>query len=221
MSGTSLGGRSILIVEDETLIALDIVEAFENAGAVVFAARSMADAIRFVEHDGLSAAVLDFGLGDSDTSGLCLRLEERRIPFILHSGYSRHGPACRSGIVIPKPASPATLIETVVGLLQYPGEETHIMPRDRVFRDASLPPEVLKVLAELSDEVWASVAADFSHDPDEIETAQIRLRTIILDLAKDGQLGPLEITQTASRLMRKANVEMAKRESPTSSRSSA
>ena len=30
MPGTSLGGRSILIVEDELLIALDIVEAFEQ-----------------------------------------------------------------------------------------------------------------------------------------------------------------------------------------------
>ena len=118
MSGTSLGGCSVLIVEDEPLIALDIVEAFEKAGAVVFAARSLAEATPFVEHDGLSAAVIDFGLGDNDASGLCLRLEERRIPFILHSGYSRHGPACRSGIAIPKPASPAKLIETVVGLLQ-------------------------------------------------------------------------------------------------------
>jgi CheY-like chemotaxis protein len=207
MPGTSLGGRSILIVEDETLIALDIVEAIEKAGAVVFAARSLADAIRFVEHDGLSAAVLDFGLGDSDTSGLCLRLEERRIPFILHSGYSRHGPACRSGIVIPKPASPATLIETVVGLLQFPGEETHIMPKDRIFRDASLPPQDLKILSGLFDEVWASVAADFGNSPDEVETAQIRLATIILELTKDGQFGLLEITRIASRAMREANVD--------------
>jgi DNA-binding response OmpR family regulator len=122
MPGSSLGGRSILVVEDEPLIALDIVQAFEKAGAVVLAARSLADAIRFVEHDGLSAAILDFGLGDDDASALCLRLKERRIPFILHSGYSHHGPACRNGIVIPKPASPATLIETVVGLLQYPGD---------------------------------------------------------------------------------------------------
>jgi len=118
MQGTSLAGRSILIVEDEPIIALDIVTAFTNAGAVVFAARSLADAIRFVEHDGLSAAILDFGLGDDDASALCLRLEERRIPFILHSGYSRHGPACCSGIVIPKPASPATMIQTVVELLR-------------------------------------------------------------------------------------------------------
>jgi hypothetical protein len=35
MQSTSLAGRSILIVEDEALIALDISCAFERAGAVV------------------------------------------------------------------------------------------------------------------------------------------------------------------------------------------
>ena len=118
MQGTSLAGRSILIVEDEPLIALDLVTAFQQAGAIVLAARSLADASRLVEHDGLSAAVVDFGLGDNDAGALCVRLEQRRIPFILHSGYSHHGPACRSGIVVPKPASPATLIETVVVMLR-------------------------------------------------------------------------------------------------------
>ena len=34
MPSTSLAGRSILIVEDEPLIALEIVTAFQNAGAV-------------------------------------------------------------------------------------------------------------------------------------------------------------------------------------------
>jgi hypothetical protein len=82
------------------------------------------------------------------------------------------------------------------------------MPRDRIFRDASLPPQDLKILSDLFDEVWASVAADFGISPDEVETAQIRLATIILDLAKDGQLGQLQITRTASRLVRKTNVDM-------------
>jgi DNA-binding response OmpR family regulator len=118
MQANSLVGRSILIVEDEWLIALDVVSAFQDAGAVTFSARSLADAIRLVEHEGLSAAVLDFGLGDGDADAVCARLDERRIPFILHSGYTRHGPACGRGIVIPKPASPETLIDTVVGLLR-------------------------------------------------------------------------------------------------------
>ena len=118
MPSTSLAGRSILIVEDERLIALEIVTAFQNAGAVALTARSLTDAIHLVEHDGLSAAVLDFGLADGDADAVCARLDERHIPFILFSGYTRHGPACDRGAVIPKPARPETLIETVVGLLR-------------------------------------------------------------------------------------------------------
>ena len=71
------------------------------------------------------------------------------------------------------------------------------------------------MLGELSNEVWASLAGDISGDPDEIETAQIRLATIILDLAKGRRLGQLEITQTASRLMRR---QMSTRQSARPSR---
>ena len=117
MPSTSLAGRSILIVEDERLIALEIVTAFQNAGAVALTARSLTDAIHLIEHDALSAAVLDFGLADGDADAVCARLDERHIPFILHSGYTLHGPPC-DGTVIPKSARPETLIETVVGLLR-------------------------------------------------------------------------------------------------------
>jgi hypothetical protein len=68
--------------------------------------------------------------------------------------------------------------------------------------NASPRPEALKMLGQLFDEVWASVAADFGDDPDEIETARIRLATIILDLARDGELGPLHITAMAAGLIR-------------------
>jgi DNA-binding response OmpR family regulator len=117
MQGTSLAGRSILIVEDEPLIALDIVTAFEQVGAFTLTARTVADASRLVEHDGLSAAVLDFGLRDGDADAVCGRLQERAIPFIIHSGYT-HGPdACRGGTIVPKPADPAVMVRTVIGLL--------------------------------------------------------------------------------------------------------
>ena len=67
---------------------------------------------------------------------------------------------------------------------------------------ASHPPEALGMLGELFDEVWASVAADFGDYPDVIEAARFRLTTIILDLADDGELSPLQITGTAAGLMR-------------------
>ena len=62
MASTNLAGRSILIVEDEPLIALDIVAAFAKVGALAFNARTLTEALQMVEQVGLSAAVLDFGL---------------------------------------------------------------------------------------------------------------------------------------------------------------
>jgi DNA-binding NtrC family response regulator len=120
MDSTSLAGRSILIVEDEPLIAFDIVTAFEKAGAVALTARSLADAVRLADHDDLSAAVLDFGLADGDADAVCA-LGPAPHPLHPHSGYSQyshHGPACGGGVLIPKPASPTRLIETIAGLLR-------------------------------------------------------------------------------------------------------
>jgi CheY-like chemotaxis protein len=40
-----------------------------------------------VEQDGLSGAVLDYGLRSEDGDALCERLKQRDIPFIFRSGY--------------------------------------------------------------------------------------------------------------------------------------
>jgi DNA-binding response OmpR family regulator len=79
---SKVAGRSILIVEDEPLIAMEIVDAFKAAGAVVTATFSFKQALVLVEHDGLAAAILDHALGDDDSSQLCARLKERDIPFV-------------------------------------------------------------------------------------------------------------------------------------------
>jgi DNA-binding NtrC family response regulator len=87
MQSTRLAGRSILIVEDEPLIALDIEQTFAKAGAIVFPARKLSDAHHLVEQNRLAAAVLDFRLGDGDAQVLCARLVAR-------GGPHRH--ACRA-----------------------------------------------------------------------------------------------------------------------------
>ena len=118
MHSRILAGRSVLIVEDEPLIAFDIIQAFEGAGAEVKAARTLAEAKCLVEGDGLSGAVIDFGLGNDEADGLCDRLTERKIPFVLHSGFSHVGDACRSGIVVPKPANPTRLVDALAEALE-------------------------------------------------------------------------------------------------------
>jgi hypothetical protein len=77
------------------------------------------------------------------------------------------------------------------------------MPRARRLIDgAAYDADTLAVLRQVFDDVWASVAPDFGDYPEEIADARIRLATIVLALAKDHQLGPLEIARTVSRLIR-------------------
>jgi DNA-binding response OmpR family regulator len=72
-----LRGRSILVVEDEPLIAFDIVECFRKAGASVLTAHNLRDGLCLAGHPDLSAAVVDFGLSDGDGTALCERLTRR------------------------------------------------------------------------------------------------------------------------------------------------
>jgi DNA-binding response OmpR family regulator len=114
---SKLAGRSILIVEDEPLIAMEIVDAFKAAGAVVTTTFSFKQALILIEHDGLAAAILDHALGDNDSSQLCARLKERGIPFVIYTGFSKVEGACADGPLVRKPASPDELVATVEALL--------------------------------------------------------------------------------------------------------
>ena len=120
MQSTSLAGRTILVVEDEFLIALDIVSALKGVGANVVAAATLDRANQLVELDELSAAVLDFGLRGGDANGLCARLNERDVPYVLHTGYSHLGDQCHRGVVVPKPANPSVLVGALLRLLGGP-----------------------------------------------------------------------------------------------------
>ena len=120
MQSTSLAGRTILVVEDEPLIALDIVTALRRVGANVVSAATLDGAKLLVELDKLSAAVLDFGLRGGDANGLCARLNERDVPYILHSGYTRLGDQCHRGVVVAKPANPSVLVDALLRLLGAP-----------------------------------------------------------------------------------------------------
>ena len=91
MGTTNLDGRTILIIEDEPLIAIDIADAFERVGATVAVAHSLAEARTLEEGVIICAAIIDFGLRDGDANDLCLRLQQKGVPFVLHSGYDHRG----------------------------------------------------------------------------------------------------------------------------------
>ena len=64
MEFPALRGRSILVVEDEMLIGMDIRSALERAGAFVTATTTAHHALILIEHDGLAAVIMDHALAD-------------------------------------------------------------------------------------------------------------------------------------------------------------
>jgi DNA-binding response OmpR family regulator len=129
MQRPSLEGRSILVVEDEPLIAMDITQQFEVTGAALTTTNTLKHALILVEHDGLSGAILDHALGDGNSSLLCQRLKERGIPFLIYSGYDRVGGACLDAPHISKPAAKGALVAAMEGLIGHStASQTELIP---------------------------------------------------------------------------------------------
>jgi len=118
MLGQALLGRSILVVEDEPLILMDLAKIFKDEGAEVTTTNTLRHALVLVEHDGISAAILDHVLGNDDSSLLCLRLRERGIPFMIYSGYKRTEGACRGAPHLSKPATGDAIMAEMENLLR-------------------------------------------------------------------------------------------------------
>jgi DNA-binding response OmpR family regulator len=110
MEFPALRGRSILVVEDEMLIGMDIRSALEEAGANVTATTTVRHALILVEHDGLAAAIMDHALRDGDSTELCARLTARGIPYVSYTGFDPVKGASLDAPFVSKPASMNTLL---------------------------------------------------------------------------------------------------------------
>jgi CheY-like chemotaxis protein len=97
----TLAGRTILVVEDDPLLALEVRSAFSAAGASIMSAADSSKALRMLSSSDLSAAVVDINLGrGDDCSAVCDRLSDRRIPFVFYTG------DVRADILLKWPGSP-------------------------------------------------------------------------------------------------------------------
>lgn len=87
---TDRTGRRLLVVEDEYLIAADLVASLKALGfEIVGPAGSVAEAITLLQAIGheLDGAVLDINLGDERAYPIADHLRARGIPFVFTTGY--------------------------------------------------------------------------------------------------------------------------------------
>jgi DNA-binding response OmpR family regulator len=113
---------SVLVLEDEALIALDVEDILQSAGfRDVVTISSRADAQQWLSENTPDIAVIDPHLRD----GMCIEviqtLTERNVPFVVHSGErpedaeEEHG--FHKGHWVAKPSRPEALVAAIkVGL---------------------------------------------------------------------------------------------------------
>ena len=106
-TSSPIGGLSILLVEDEYLIALDAAEMLSEMGAAnVRIASNFDEASTCIKEGGFDVAILDVNLNGTLSVPLAEALLRQGTPFVFTTGYSlRHRPipGLESAICVSKP----------------------------------------------------------------------------------------------------------------------
>src|SRR5215207_8012748 len=82
-----LSGKCILVAEDECLIAMDLADIFESAGAdVIGPASTVQEALQLIMSQEVDRAMLDFNLADGEVTPVLELLASRGVPIVVYSG---------------------------------------------------------------------------------------------------------------------------------------
>ncbi|BDI61866.1 response regulator [Qipengyuania nanhaisediminis] len=112
---------TVLILEDEPLILLDLEFAGEDRDCRIVSTRNCSDALaRLSEDIDFDVAILDVSLGKGETCVPVAReLTNQGIPFLLHTGdLNRHQERVRNlnAPIVPKPAASDAVIAAAIAL---------------------------------------------------------------------------------------------------------
>jgi DNA-binding response OmpR family regulator len=119
-----LQGRSVLLVEDEALVAWLIEDMLIDMGCeVIGPAETLQTAMSLLKAGTPEAAVLDVNLGEETSVPIAVELAARRVPFVFATGYGadRLPAPFADRPVVPKPPERKTLKATLEAALGQAG----------------------------------------------------------------------------------------------------
>lgn len=117
----SIRNKRILVVEDEPLVAMDLVATLKEEGCeVVGPAGNIESATILMERAGFDAALLDANLGGRAADELAVALTRLQVPFAFVTGYGRDGlpEAFRHAPLIGKPYARGELLSVLAHMLR-------------------------------------------------------------------------------------------------------
>lgn len=119
---SSLDGLSVLLLEDEYLIAIDTEQTLTSFGvAKVNVVNTLEDAAKAGADEPIDVAILDININGRSSFEIAERLREKGTPVIFASGYGsrkRHGAVVEDAIYLNKPYTKEALRESLLAALQ-------------------------------------------------------------------------------------------------------
>ena len=118
MDRANLDGQTILVVEEQSLIAIDLQTALEEAGAEVFVARNASEALTRISQFEFTAGVVDWHPESDDHRTIARALKQKGVRFLF---YATHPPedvtTVRGAPIFLKPAQPQEIVKALVLLI--------------------------------------------------------------------------------------------------------
>ena len=108
---------SVLVVEDDAIVGLDLVDALSEAGLdAIGPVTSRAAALKWLEANTPDAAVLDLALSDGPAEAIAKVLNGRGVPFIAFSArpLADH---IAGALCVEKPAPSPLVVRTLLALI--------------------------------------------------------------------------------------------------------
>jgi DNA-binding response OmpR family regulator len=114
--------KRVLVLEDETLIAMDLADSLADAGVGSIAGASTVEqALALLDEEGLDAAVIDLHLGRGIKSHpVARRLSEKGVPFIFTSGNVEPVREFPGVPLVPKPYRTEAIIAALLRVIGGP-----------------------------------------------------------------------------------------------------
>ena len=119
-----LAGKTVLIVEDDVIIAESIFDTLSDAGAKPMRpCATIVDALNLINGEAIDVALVDVNLNGMRSHAVMQALHAKNIPFVSATAYQIAASLGGATVILEKPYTPENLREAMETALKAPSRD--------------------------------------------------------------------------------------------------